>query len=74
MNNEKERAKLSEALFADMAKLEDHDIWVAAVGMVAMAGRRAVEKRRRDINIACMKFVQEMGALVGTPDFKGSQQ
>lgn len=64
-----ENEKLSTALMSDMDKLADFDIWVAAVGMVALAGKRATERNRADINGACLRFVQEMGALVGTPDF-----
>ena len=65
-----------ESLLEYTQNLPDEDIWTMAVGMVAIAGKRATEKKNWDINMACLKFVKEMATLVGTPSFplKGSTQ
>jgi hypothetical protein len=56
-------------LLRDTDGLPDDTIWVLAVGMVAIAGRRATATKRFDINSACAKFVAEMAEIAGTPGF-----
>lgn len=48
--------------------LSDMDIWTIACGAVAIAGKRATVTKRMDVNLVCMRFVNEMAKLVGTPN------
>jgi hypothetical protein len=56
-----------ERIFGAMDKLNDAQLWSMAVSIVAFAGKRAERRQNKNVEDACLYFVNAMHKYVGTP-------